>query len=76
MHGPYPGELRMRVIRFVEGGGSRRDAADQRSVSVLRSSGCTCVPVEEPPGSEADICAVERLVSRRTRGGGILRCKC
>lgn len=34
MHGPYPGELRMRVIDFVEGGGSRRGAADQFEVSV------------------------------------------
>src|ERR1700686_471363 len=34
MRGPYPGELRVRVIRFVEGGGSRREAADQFDVSV------------------------------------------
>jgi transposase len=34
MHGPYPGELRARVIRFVEGGGSRREAAEQFDVSV------------------------------------------
>ena len=34
MHGPYPGELRVRVIRFVEGGGSRREAAEQYDVSV------------------------------------------
>ena len=34
MRGPYPGELRVRVIRFVEGGGSRREAADQYDVSV------------------------------------------
>lgn len=34
MHGPYPGELRIRVIGFVEGGGSRREAADQFEVSV------------------------------------------
>jgi transposase len=34
MHEPYPGELRMRVIDFVEGGGSRREAADQFDVSV------------------------------------------
>lgn len=27
MRGPYPGELRMRIIHFVEGGGSRREAA-------------------------------------------------
>ncbi len=33
MHGPYPGELRMRVIDFVEGGGSRREAAAQFDVS-------------------------------------------
>jgi transposase len=34
MHGPYPGELRVRVIWFVEGGASRREAADQFDVSV------------------------------------------
>jgi transposase len=34
MHGPYPGELRMRVIDFVEEGGSRREAAEQFEVSV------------------------------------------
>lgn len=33
MRGPYPGELRMRVIHFVEGGGSRREAAEQFEVS-------------------------------------------
>jgi transposase len=33
MHGPYPGELRVRVISFVEGGGSRREAAEQFDVS-------------------------------------------
>jgi transposase len=33
MHGPYPGELRIRVIAFVEGGGSRRGAAEQFEVS-------------------------------------------
>ena len=34
MRGPYPGELRMRIIHFVEGGGSRREAAGQFEVSV------------------------------------------
>ncbi len=34
MRGPYPGELRVRVIGFVEGGASRREAADQFDVSV------------------------------------------
>ena len=34
MHGPYPGELRVRVIRFVEEGASRREAAEQFDVSV------------------------------------------
>jgi transposase len=33
MHGPYPGELRMRVIDFVERGGSRHGAAEQFEVS-------------------------------------------
>jgi hypothetical protein len=42
MHGPYPGELRTRVIDFVEEGGSRREAAEQFDVaSVLRSAGCS-----------------------------------
>src|SRR5216683_956866 len=34
MHRPYSGELRTRVIAFVEGGGSRRGAAVQFEVSV------------------------------------------
>jgi transposase len=34
MHGPYPGELRLRVIDFVGKGGSRRGAAEQFEVSV------------------------------------------
>ena len=34
MRGPYPCELRVRVIGFVEGGGSRREAAEQFDVSV------------------------------------------
>jgi transposase len=34
MHGPYPGELRVRVIQFVEAGGSRREAAEHFDVSV------------------------------------------
>ena len=34
MRGPYPGELRVRVIRFVEGGASRREAAEVYDVSV------------------------------------------
>src|ERR1700738_3452389 len=34
MHGPYPGELRTRVIDFVEEGASRREAAEQFDVSV------------------------------------------
>jgi transposase len=34
MRGPYPGELRVRVIRFVEEGASRREAAEQFDVSV------------------------------------------
>src|SRR5271166_423352 len=33
MRGPYPGELRMRVIHFVEAGGSRCEAAEQFQVS-------------------------------------------
>ena len=53
MHGPYPGELRVRVIRFVEGGGSRREAAEQFDVGVssairwvqrFRDDG-TCEPI-------------------------------
>ena len=34
MRGPYPGELRMRVIGFVEAGGSRREAAEQFEIGV------------------------------------------
>jgi transposase len=34
MHGPYPGELRRRVISFVEAGGSRREAAEQFDIGV------------------------------------------
>lgn len=33
MRGPYPSELRVRVIRLVEGGASRREAAEQYDVS-------------------------------------------
>src|SRR6201997_4674060 len=34
MRGPYPGELRKRVIGFVESGGSRREAAEQFDIGV------------------------------------------
>ena len=34
MRGPYPAALRMRVIDFVEAGGSRREAGEQFDVSV------------------------------------------
>ena len=34
MHGSYPGEMRMQVIGLVEGGASRREAAEQLEVSV------------------------------------------
>jgi transposase len=34
MRGPYPGELRIRAIDFVEAGGSRCEAAEQFQVSV------------------------------------------
>lgn len=53
MHGPYPSELRVRVIRFVEEGGSRREAAEQYDVSAssairwmqsFRNDG-TCAPM-------------------------------
>src|SRR5215813_6405065 len=53
MRGPYPGELRVQVIRLVEGGGSRREAAEQCGVSVssairwmqrFRDDG-TCAPM-------------------------------
>src|SRR5215831_9613576 len=33
MRGPYPGDLRHRVIEFVEAGGSRREAAEHFRVS-------------------------------------------
>jgi transposase len=34
MRGPYPGELRRRVIGFVEAGGSRREAAEHFDIGV------------------------------------------
>jgi hypothetical protein len=34
MRGSYAGEVRVRVIQFVDGGGSRREAAEQFDVSV------------------------------------------
>lgn len=34
MRGPYPGELRMRVIDFVEAGGSRREAAERFEIGI------------------------------------------
>ena len=34
MRAPYPGELRVRVIQFVQRGASRREAAEQYDVSV------------------------------------------
>ena len=34
MHGPYPGEVRVRIIDFVQAGGSRREAAEHFEVSV------------------------------------------
>jgi transposase len=34
MRGPYPGELRKRVIGFVEAGGSRREAAEQFDIGI------------------------------------------
>jgi len=49
MHGPYPGDLRVRVIRFVEGGGSRREAAEQFDVSV--SSAIRWVQIFRDDGS-------------------------
>ena len=59
MHGPYPVELRMRVIDFVEGGASRRDAAEQFEVSAssavrwvqrFRDDG-TCEPMPRGGGT-------------------------
>ena len=41
MRGPYPGDLRHRVIEFVEPGGSRREAAEHsRSARAPRLAGC------------------------------------
>ena len=34
MRGPYPGELRRRVIGFVEAGGSRREAAEHFDIGI------------------------------------------
>ena len=59
MRGPYPGDLRVRVIEFVEAGGSRRDAAEHFEVSAssairwlqrFREDG-TCEPM--PRGGSA-----------------------
>ena len=59
MHRPYPGELRIRVIDFVEGGGSRRGAAEQFEVSAssairwvqrFRDDG-TCEPMPRGGGT-------------------------
>lgn len=59
MRGPYPGDLRMRVIDFVEGGGSRRGAAEQFEVSAssairwvqrFRDDG-TCEPMPRGGGT-------------------------
>src|SRR5438105_3473053 len=68
MHGPYPGELRVRVIGFVEAGGSRREAAEQFDVGVssairwlqrFRDDG-TCEPM--PRGGS--ISALEKHAQR------------
>src|SRR5262245_12067822 len=40
MRGPYPGDLRIRVIQFVEAGGSRRDAAEHFEVSASSAIRC------------------------------------
>ena len=53
MRGPYPGELRRRVISFVEAGGSRREAAEQFDIGVSSAIRCmqrfredgTCEPM-------------------------------
>lgn len=68
MHGPYPGALRVRVIRFVEAGGSRREAAEQlTSASVPRSGGYSSFATTGP----ASQCPVEEafLHWRSTRSG-------
>jgi hypothetical protein len=61
MHGPYPGELRLRVIDFVEGGGSRRGAAEQFEVSVSHAPiGGQCVRDWngfDPPGDPLSLVA-------------------
>ena len=59
MRGPYPGDLRVRVIKFVEAGGSRRDAAEHFEVSAssairwlqrFREDG-TCEPMPRGGGT-------------------------
>ncbi len=76
MHGPYPGELRVRVIRFVEGGGSRREAAEQFDVSVssairwvqrFRDDG-TCEPIPRG-GSTSPLTPRAAPVGHRPPGG-------
>ncbi len=68
MRGPYPGELRVRVIQVVEGGASRREAAEQFDVSAssairwvhrFRDDG-TCEPM--PRGGS--ISPLERYAER------------
>ena len=62
MRGPYPGDLRVRVIEFVKAGGSRRDAAEHFEVSAssairwlqrFREDG-TCEPMPRR-GSESPL---------------------
>src|SRR6201984_447158 len=59
MRGPYPGDLRVRVIKFVEAGGSPRDAAEHFQVSAssairwlqrFREDG-TCEPMPRGGGA-------------------------
>jgi transposase len=59
MRGPYPGDLRTRVIEFVEAGASRREAAEHFEVSAssairwvqrFREDG-TCEPMPRGGGT-------------------------
>jgi len=62
MRGPYPGELRMRVIHFVEGGGSRREAAEEFEVSASSAIRCNAFA---KTGFE---CHMRLSVNRRPNG--------
>lgn len=67
MHRPYPGELRMRVIDFVEEGDRDVERPNSsRSAPVLRFVGCNAFAMMEP----ANPCGAEEALRhwRNIRG--------